>query len=93
MENQKIAQLIKNDRQHIASDALRLQLEIMPEIEKRYTPYQMEKTIEDMKYHVQFLETALFAGSPSLFTNYLIWLKELLENLGVPLRDLKMSVV
>jgi len=93
MKSQDIAQLIKNDRESIAREALGLQLEMMPEMKKRYSPYQMEKTIQDMKYHVQFLETALFAGSPALFTNYLAWLKELLESLGVPLRDLKMSVV
>jgi methanogenic corrinoid protein MtbC1 len=93
MEHQEIAQLIKNDRQKIAEEALRLQLELMPEMAKRYSAYQMEKTIQDMKYHVQFLETALLADSPPLFTNYLLWLKELLESLGVPLRDLNMSVV
>ncbi len=93
MDHQVVAQLIRNDRQNIAEEVLRLQLEIMPEMAKRYSAYQMEKTIQDMKYHVQFLETALFADSPPLFINYLCWLKELLESMGVPLRDLSMSVV
>ncbi len=93
MEYQEIVHLIKNDRQNIAEEALKLQLEIMPEMAKRYSMYQMGKAIQDMKYHIQFLEAAMIADSPPLFTNYLLWLKELLENLGVPLRDLKMSVV
>lgn len=93
MENFKVAQVMKEERQNIADATLLLQLSKMPEMGNRYSPYQMGKTIEDLKYHLQFLESALFGSSPVLFVNYLQWLKELLENLGVPLRDLRMSVV
>jgi len=93
MDSFRIAQMIKNDRQNIANDAVQLQLSKMPEMGKRYSPYQMEKTMEDMKYHLQFLESAIFASSPILFWDYLLWLKELLENLNVPFRDFRMSVV
>jgi len=93
MENFKVAQVMKEERQDIADAALLLQLSKMPEMGNRYSHYQMGKTIEDMKYHLQFLESALFGSSPVLFVNYLQWLKELLENLNVPLRDLRMSVV
>jgi hypothetical protein len=93
MERFDLVQLIRNDRQTIASETLLLQLEKMPEMKKRYSPYQMEKTMEDLNYHLQFLESAIFASSPALFANYLLWLKELLVSLGVPCRDLRMSVV
>lgn len=93
MENFRIAQVMKEERHKIAEAALLLQLSKMPEMGKRYSPYQMGKATEDMKYHLQFLESALFGSSPPLFVNYLQWLKELLENLDVPLRDLRMSVV
>lgn len=93
MDKFNMLQTIKNEKNTIAGEVLALQLERMPEMGKRYSEYQMEKTLEDLKYHLQFLESALFASSPILFANYLLWLKELLENLGVPLMDLKMSVV
>lgn len=93
MEKFELEQSIRNERQAIASSALLLQLQKMPEIKKNYSPYQMEKTMEDFVYHLQFLESAMYAESPALFANYLIWLKELLENLGVPIQYLRMSVV
>ena len=93
MDKRKLVADLKMNSSEISKKALERQLEMVPEIRKRYSEYQMEKAIQDFNYHIQFLSEAVLLESPILFANYLLWLKELLSSLKLPENDLKMSVL
>lgn len=92
MESTLLSQKIKTDCELIATTTFELQMAKMPELMKRYSARQLEKVQQDIGYHIQFLIEAVSAKSPVLFANYLLWLKEILDNLGLPPEDLKMSI-
>ena len=77
----------------LAKKALDLQFQQNPQLMNRYSAYQKQKSLEDMAYHLRFIEAACESNSPEILSNYLIWLKDLLSRLGVPVKDLKQSVL
>jgi hypothetical protein len=77
----------------LAKKALDLQFQQNPKLLERYSVYQQQKSLEDMAYHLRFIEAACESNSPEILSNYLIWLKDLLLRLGIPVIDLKQSVL
>ncbi|WP_433393357.1 cobalamin B12-binding domain-containing protein [Micromonospora sp. KLBMP9576] len=49
-----------------------------------YTPSQLDSTISDLGYIVDFLAAALYVDDMSLFTEFVGWLVEILTSRGVP---------
>ncbi|MFB9236489.1 B12-binding domain-containing protein [Plantactinospora siamensis] len=49
-----------------------------------YTPDQLDRTIEDLGYIVDFLAAAVYVDDPTLFEEFLDWLLEVLGSRGVP---------
>jgi MerR family transcriptional regulator, light-induced transcriptional regulator len=80
-------------KEGLAQMALERQFNQYPDLARNYSPYQRQKSLEDMVYHMRFLEAACESGSPQIFTNYLMWLKDLLQRLGVPTEVLKQSIL
>lgn len=77
----------------LAKKALDLQFQQNPQLLGGYSAYQKQKSLEDMAYHLRFIEAACESDSPEILSNYLMWLKDLLLRLGVPVKDLKQSVL
>jgi MerR family transcriptional regulator, light-induced transcriptional regulator len=77
----------------LAKKALDLQFQQNPQLSARYSAYQKQKSLEDMAYHLRFIEAACESDSPEILSNYLMWLKDLLLRLGVPVNDLMHSVM
>lgn len=77
----------------IARQAMEIMFQRDRDMEARYTPYQKQKTLEDFNYHLQFIEAACESNSPAIFSNYLIWLKELLSRYGITGAQLQQSVL
>jgi methanogenic corrinoid protein MtbC1 len=49
-------------------------------------------TQQDLKYHIEFLNSALATGTPIFFTDYIRWLATVLESRGVPAQSLDDSL-
>ncbi|MFG1889385.1 B12-binding domain-containing protein [Micromonospora sp. NPDC049051] len=49
-----------------------------------YTPSQLDFTVSDLGYIVDFLAAALYVDDSSLFTEFVDWLVEILTSRGVP---------
>lgn len=49
-----------------------------------YTPSQMDSTVSDLGYIVDFLAAALYVDDATLFTEFVDWLVEILTSRGVP---------
>ena len=48
-----------------------------------YNPRQLKHTREDLVFIVQFLGAAVLADDESVFTDFVIWLRDLLVHRGV----------
>ncbi|NJP35535.1 cobalamin B12-binding domain-containing protein [Micromonospora thermarum] len=49
-----------------------------------YTPAQLDSTVSDLGYIVDFLAAALYVDDDTLFTEFVDWLVDILANRGVP---------
>lgn len=50
----------------------------------RYSPHQLDRTVEDLRYIVRFAAASLFVDDPSVFAEFLVWLVDLLTARNVP---------
>lgn len=62
--------------------------QVKPELETRYGAAGREKWRQDAALHLSYLCEALLHAQPALFADYVLWAKTLLENRGVPEKDL-----
>ncbi|WP_233558692.1 cobalamin B12-binding domain-containing protein [Micromonospora radicis] len=49
-----------------------------------YTPSQLDSTVSDLGYILDFLAAALYVDDGSLFTEFVEWLEAILDSRGVP---------
>lgn len=63
-----------------------------PTILGRYSPDGRDKCIDDVTYHVLYLDAASANDSSKLFVEYVGWAKALFAGLKLPLKDLKASL-
>ncbi|MEU4782505.1 cobalamin-dependent protein [Micromonospora sp. NPDC023633] len=57
-----------------------------------YTPSQLDSTVSDLGYIVDFLAAALYVDDVSLFTEFVDWLVEILTSRGVPAPTLRVTL-
>ncbi len=55
-----------------------------PELLHRFGAKGQATCREDLQYHVEYLLAALYGAESSLFLDYVLWLKSVLESRGVP---------
>ncbi|PRP93498.1 cobalamin B12-binding domain-containing protein [Enhygromyxa salina] len=76
----------------LASATVALHYERVPQLVARYGAPGRVRCLEDAHYHLSYLEQALAADSPVLFTSYVQWARSMLESRGVPVADLDMNL-
>ncbi|MGQ0465364.1 MAG: cobalamin B12-binding domain-containing protein [Sporichthyaceae bacterium] len=57
-----------------------------------YTQHQIERTIEDLGFILDFLGASLYVDDPSLFVDFAIWLGEILGARGVPVAAARLGM-
>ncbi|MEW2378248.1 cobalamin-dependent protein [Micromonospora sp. NPDC047812] len=57
-----------------------------------YTPSQLDSTVSDLGYIVDFLAAALYVDDGSLFTEFVDWQVEILTSRGVPAATLRSTL-
>jgi methanogenic corrinoid protein MtbC1 len=77
-----IDQLIAN-LSFMAKEVVEKQFELQPEL-KKYGESGFLKSLEDGKYNLQYLLSAVDVDSISLFEQYIKWVNELMINLNLP---------
>ncbi|GAK53630.1 cobalamin B12-binding domain protein [Candidatus Moduliflexus flocculans] len=80
----QIAATLRDQEFPLAEAVVALQYERQPEFWEPYGEAGRDKGIQDMKYHFSFLLEAIRAGDPSLFAEYVAWVKELFAGLRFP---------
>ncbi|SCG50029.1 cobalamin B12-binding domain-containing protein [Micromonospora halophytica] len=82
LADDEYAGLVKR-RGELIDSALADLRERVPAVE-HYTPAQLDSTISDLGYIVDFLAAALYVDDDSLFTDFVDWLAQILSSRGVP---------
>ncbi|WP_446214114.1 cobalamin B12-binding domain-containing protein [Micromonospora sp. IBSANI012] len=82
LADDEYASLVKR-RGELIDSALADLRERVPSV-RDYTPAQLDSTISDLGYIVDFLAAALYVDDSSLFTDFVGWLVEILTSRGVP---------
>ncbi len=82
--NHEIAGIINEQMDALSEIIVSRQYEIQPEIWERYGEKGRKLSLRDSNYHFKYLTEALTENDPTIFTNYVIWLKQLFESLKFP---------
>lgn len=57
-----------------------------------YTQHQIDRTVEDLGFILDFLGAALYVDDPTLFSDFAVWLGEILVPRGVPLAAARLGM-
>lgn len=79
-------------RQELAVRVAEMQLEENPHFLERWGEVGRKRCLEDADFHLQYLGHALRFATPSLFTAYVQWARQLLEKRNIPWRDLQRNL-
>ncbi len=84
MAQTRTSALLRSRRDDIVEDALARMWERWPGMRESFTDDQLDNTVKDTRFHVDFLASALWAGEQGLFDDYVRWVKVLFLNLDIP---------
>ena len=92
MPTATIAQHIRERADGLAAKVVDLHYSRHPQLRDRYGERGRRRCLEDANFHLRYLASALDVASPSLFLDYLAWLKCLLVQRGIPGHDLEANL-
>lgn len=72
------------EEQELAKSILEEIFRLMPGLEERYNNYQIERSLEDINYHLSFLRDSITFDNQQIFNDYVEWTRIVLEVRGVP---------
>ena len=82
--NAKIAKIINEQMELLSEAIVSRQYELQPEIWEPYGDKGREFSLRDSNHHFRYLIEALTESDPTIFANYVAWLKQLFEGLKFP---------
>lgn len=85
--------MVLADRDKLADEVVRRYYAEFPRLVDRYGPEGQAKCVEDLKFHISYLDGALASGEPALFLDYVAWCKGLFAGLKIDAQDLYGTLV
>lgn len=82
--NEEVSQTIRAQRAALADRIVTRQYSVETNHWQPYSPTGREKSVRDAGYHLSYLCEAIAAGDPSLFLDYIAWVKVLFAGLNFP---------
>lgn len=79
---------LKEARDELAQVITELHFQHHPELEKKYGERGRQRCHEDAVFHIKYLEQATQVNSSVLFSSYLDWARTMLNERGIPEKDL-----
>jgi methanogenic corrinoid protein MtbC1 len=80
--NREVSRTIRTERQALAKQIVAQQYGLQPEEWATYGDVGWEKSVRDAGYHLAYLAEAIAASDPSLFVDYVAWVRTLFASLG-----------
>jgi methanogenic corrinoid protein MtbC1 len=90
--NWTLAQAIESQTDDLAKLIVDEQWTRNPQFQVRYGAVGHVKCVRDVKHNLAYLAEAIDSDSPTLFANYVDWVKVLFEGLKIPTRELAESL-
>jgi len=87
-----LASWLSANQRRLASQIMSDHFDRAPEFVARYGERGRAKCTEDVGYHLEYLRAAVATSSPTLFLNYVAWIKVLLAGFGIPESHLAQSL-
>ncbi len=88
MLHQSISQILQEKQDELANAIAERQFARQPDLDARYGDLAWPKTLQDTAYHLAYLAETIGAEQLTLFEDYLVWARSLLEAYGVEANDL-----
>ncbi len=82
--NAEIAKIIDARRNSLSEAIVSRQYELQPEIWEPYGDKGRELSLRDSNHHFSYLVEALNQSDPTLFGDYVVWLKQLFNSIRIP---------
>jgi MerR family transcriptional regulator, light-induced transcriptional regulator len=82
--NTEIARIIHHKMELLSEATVSRQYELQPEVWEPYGDKGRELSLRDSNHHFRYLIEALTESDPTIFANYIAWLKQLFEGLKFP---------
>ncbi len=82
----------KLTKEEVAQQALNIFYNKYPGFLEKYGEKEKQRSFEDWMYHLSYLESAILANEPKLFTDYLAWCKMFFKSIKFPLEHVVESL-
>jgi len=82
------AHAIRTHVDELASAITDRHFAVHPELLERYPAIGRQRCLEDARFHLQYLASAIEAGNRAIFLDYIAWAKVMLAKRNVPANDL-----
>lgn len=92
MEQKDTGEWIKANLKTLVPEVMETHFRYKPELRGRYTPPMTEKCLADIQYHLEFLAAAVTLDSSLLFENYIKWVQEIFEHIGLEGDSMKINL-
>lgn len=83
--NREVCSSLKTKNDEILSALFSESLKEFPDLRERYGDQGIERTKEDLSFHLQYLTTAVCLNDKFLFIDYVKWLKMFFHHINLPL--------
>ena len=84
--------VIRVDLQRLVDNAIDRQFALWPDMKESFSYEQLRHMRDDTRFHLEFIESALWFEEPALLDDYAVWCKTLFENLDLPLEWIEGSL-
>ena len=74
---------IDRDLASLTASAIDAQAERWPGLYDAFTIKQLERAVEDTRFHLQFLSAALWSGEQVVMDDHYCWTRDLFANIGL----------
>ncbi|QJC53889.1 cobalamin-binding protein [Paenibacillus albicereus] len=88
-----VGKAILDQEDRLAENITRLQYERQPELQEKFGEIGWIKTKQDTIYTLKYLAESIHLESPLLFSNYMTWLRVLLQQYEVSTEDLYINIL
>lgn len=84
MENNTACQELTNQLSALIGETTRVILQAFPDLEKRYGREGVERCKEDVRFHFNYLHSAICMEEKELFADYVAWVRDFFKQIKLP---------
>lgn len=83
MNTQEIVRFLEENEERLAKLILKSIFQRIPALKNIYDDRQKQHSLQDLRYHLEYLEHSIRLDQPKIFRKYIKWVRVVLENRGL----------